>query len=180
MPDRHVSQCKGKTTTIPKPARGSGLNPSGLPIADQLYLPTEQPQMSMFDFNPYRQSALGWPGYGDEQGLSFYRDVQGATLFGGAQSTSLFGDVQGISSFRDAQEQGPSLYDNAQGPSSFSNMQEQPGPFYDNLQGMSSYNERPNYYNDFQDAVDLRCWPAENLNKNNKTKTTLLLSSPCA
>ncbi|KAG2040940.1 hypothetical protein BDR03DRAFT_1007710 [Suillus americanus] len=165
MPGRRVPQCKGKATTVPKPARGSGLNPSGLPIADQLYLPAEQPRMSMFDFNPYEPSTQGWSGYGDEQGPSFYG---GGASFGGAQGTMSFGGAQGALSLRDtlgvlslgdAQDQGPSLYDNAQdqgpsfsdnvpGPSSFG---EQPVPFYDGLQGASSYNEGLNYFNDFRE-----------------------------
>ncbi|KAG2060443.1 hypothetical protein BDR06DRAFT_966944 [Suillus hirtellus] len=41
---------------IPKPARGLGLNPSGLPAADQLNIPAEQPSVSAFGFNPYKDS----------------------------------------------------------------------------------------------------------------------------
>ncbi|KAG1742147.1 hypothetical protein EDB19DRAFT_1827799 [Suillus lakei] len=170
---------KGKTTTIPKPARGSGLNPSGLPIADQLYLPAEQPQMSAFDFDPYRQSALGWPGYGDEQGPSFYGDAQGATSFGGAQGASSFRGAQGASSFRGAQgvssfgdsqgvtlfgdsqgvtlfgdSQGVTLFGDLQGVSSFGDTQEQGPSLYDNAQGPSSFSdmqEQPGpFYDDSQ------------------------------
>lgn len=174
MPSRRVPQRKGKVTTIPKPARGSGLNPSGLPIADQLYLPAEQPQMTTFDFNPYEPSTQGWSGYGDEQGLSFYGDgasfgdAQGASSFGGAQGATSFGGAQGASSLRDAlgvsslgdtQDQGPSFYDNTQdqGPSFGDNVPgpsssgEQPVPFYGGSQGASSYNEGPNYFNDFRE-----------------------------
>jgi len=67
MPGGRGSQRKGKAA-IPKPARGSGLNPSGLPAADQLNLPAEQPQMSAFDFDPHGQTAPGWSGeYIDHQ-----------------------------------------------------------------------------------------------------------------
>ncbi|KAG2747602.1 hypothetical protein P692DRAFT_20875281 [Suillus brevipes Sb2] len=113
MPGRCVPQCKGKSTTIPKPARGSGLNPSGLLIADQLYLPAEQP----LDFDPYGQSMQGWPGYGDKQGPSFYGN---SALFGGTQGTSSSGDALGVLSLGAVQDQGPSFSDNAPGPLSFS------------------------------------------------------------
>ncbi|KAG2748112.1 hypothetical protein P692DRAFT_20875022 [Suillus brevipes Sb2] len=77
MPVKRASQRKVKATNIPKPAKGSGLNPSGLPVADQLNLPAEQPRMSAFDFDPYGQSGLGWPGYDNvqEQELSFFGDM---------------------------------------------------------------------------------------------------------
>ncbi|KAG1877842.1 hypothetical protein DFJ58DRAFT_835535 [Suillus subalutaceus] len=51
MPSARGSKCKGKAA-IPKLARGLGLNPSGLPAADQLNLNAEQPQMVPFDFDP--------------------------------------------------------------------------------------------------------------------------------
>jgi hypothetical protein len=62
MPGKCASQHKGKATNIPRPARGSNLNPSGLPVADQLHLPAEQSQMLAFGFDPCGQSGLGWPG----------------------------------------------------------------------------------------------------------------------
>ncbi|KAG0691569.1 hypothetical protein DFH29DRAFT_884158 [Suillus ampliporus] len=65
MPGGRGSQRKGKSA-IPKPARGSGLNPSGLPIADQLRLAAEQPRMSLFNFNPYRETG-GWQPQGMQQ-----------------------------------------------------------------------------------------------------------------
>ncbi|KAG0693788.1 hypothetical protein DFH29DRAFT_881176 [Suillus ampliporus] len=55
MPGGCGSQHKGKSAIL-KPARGSGLNPSGLPIADQLRLATELPRMSLFNFNLYGET----------------------------------------------------------------------------------------------------------------------------
>ncbi|KIK32877.1 hypothetical protein CY34DRAFT_18745 [Suillus luteus UH-Slu-Lm8-n1] len=124
MTGRCASQRKVKATNIPKPARGSGLNPSGLPVADQLHLPAEQPRMSAFNFDPYGQSGLGWSGYDNVQ----------------EQVSLFFGDAQpeGPSSFGDSPAQGPSLYDNPPGPSLYDNP---PGPsLYDNLPGPSSFN----------------------------------------
>ncbi|KAG0692407.1 hypothetical protein DFH29DRAFT_1008678 [Suillus ampliporus] len=64
MPGARGAPCKGKSA-IPKPVRGSGLNHSGLPIADQLHLEAEQPQMPEFDFNPYGGSgSVGWQAEG--------------------------------------------------------------------------------------------------------------------
>jgi hypothetical protein len=59
----HPSQQKGKAA-VPKPARGLGLNPSGLPAADQLNIPAEQPSVSAFGFNPHKESMQqsGGPG----------------------------------------------------------------------------------------------------------------------
>ncbi|KAG2134159.1 uncharacterized protein EDB93DRAFT_1107365 [Suillus bovinus] len=129
-PSGRGSQRKGKAV-VPKPARGSGLNPSGLPVADQLNLPAERPQMSAFDFDPYEQTVPGWPGalqqaYDDTQGQSSYGSFEG----GQEQGPSFYS--QGLSSFGDGQEQGPSFYSqgatsfgDAQGPLSFGDGQEQ-------------------------------------------------------
>ncbi|KAG2044582.1 hypothetical protein BDR03DRAFT_977422 [Suillus americanus] len=46
---------------VPKPLQGSGLNPLGKPATDQLCIPTEQPQMSSFNFDVHAASA-GWQG----------------------------------------------------------------------------------------------------------------------
>ncbi|KAG2084185.1 hypothetical protein BD769DRAFT_1397704 [Suillus cothurnatus] len=113
----HNSQRKGKTK-IPKPTRGSGLNPSGLPVADQLNLPAEQPQMSAFDFNPYGQQLL----YGDResQGQPLYRDTQEhcQALYGDSQEhgQALYGDTQehGQALYGDTQEHGQVLYGDSQ------------------------------------------------------------------
>ncbi|KAG1905856.1 uncharacterized protein F5891DRAFT_1182923 [Suillus fuscotomentosus] len=48
----HGPQQKSKAK-VPKPPRGSGLNPSGEPAIDQLRIPTEQPQMSYFAFDAH-------------------------------------------------------------------------------------------------------------------------------
>jgi len=55
MPVSRSSQRKSKAT-VPKPARGSGLNPSGLPAADQLNIAAEQPTMSAFSFDPHQEN----------------------------------------------------------------------------------------------------------------------------
>ncbi|KAG2048337.1 hypothetical protein BDR06DRAFT_1013114 [Suillus hirtellus] len=81
----HPSQRKGKAA-IPKPARGSGLNPSGLPAADQLNIPAEQPSMPAFGFNPHEDS-MQWQSGGPDQhsfrGLMHYDDshASGSTSF---------------------------------------------------------------------------------------------------
>ncbi|KAG1781686.1 hypothetical protein EV702DRAFT_1245234 [Suillus placidus] len=46
------SQRKSKAK-VPKPLRGSGLNPSGESATNQLNIPTEQPQMSFFSFDAH-------------------------------------------------------------------------------------------------------------------------------
>ncbi|KAG1848758.1 hypothetical protein DFJ58DRAFT_842855 [Suillus subalutaceus] len=60
MPRDRGPQRKTKAK-VPKPPRGSGLNPSGEPATDQLRIPTEQPQMSSFTFDAHAPSA-GWQG----------------------------------------------------------------------------------------------------------------------
>jgi hypothetical protein len=62
MSARRPPQRKGKTT-IPKPARGSGLNPSHAPADTQINLPDEQPQPPMMSFHPYQQSPLDYPSF---------------------------------------------------------------------------------------------------------------------
>ncbi|KAG1886384.1 uncharacterized protein F5891DRAFT_989057 [Suillus fuscotomentosus] len=80
------SQRKGKAA-VPKPARGSGLNPSGLPAADQLNIPAEQPSVPAFSFNPHEDS-MQWQSGGPDQhsfrGLTHYDDshASGSTSFG--------------------------------------------------------------------------------------------------
>ncbi|KAG1885928.1 uncharacterized protein F5891DRAFT_1201295 [Suillus fuscotomentosus] len=52
MPSSRGPQRKSKAK-VPKPPRGSGLNPSGEPAINQLCIPTEQPQMSYFAFDAH-------------------------------------------------------------------------------------------------------------------------------
>ncbi|KAG1802615.1 uncharacterized protein HD556DRAFT_1437682 [Suillus plorans] len=69
MPSEHNSQRQRKTKAkVPKPPRGSGLNPSGEPATDQLYIPTEQPQMSSFDFDAHAAPG-SWQGSNDDSAL---------------------------------------------------------------------------------------------------------------
>ncbi|KAG1885399.1 hypothetical protein F4604DRAFT_1675978 [Suillus subluteus] len=72
-PTSHPSQRtqrKGKAA-VPKPARGLGLNPSGLPAADQLNIMAEQPTMSAFGFDPHQEDQdsmqEGWRSVGQDQ-----------------------------------------------------------------------------------------------------------------
>ncbi|KAG1869860.1 hypothetical protein C8R48DRAFT_671083 [Suillus tomentosus] len=125
------SQRKGKAA-IPKPPRGSGLNPSGLPAAGQLNLSAEQPQMSAFDFDPYAQSVgerqATQQQFHDAHGSSFYGDGGGPSSYGPAQGSSTYGDGGGPSSYGPAQ--GSSTYGDGGGPSSY-------GP----AQGSSTYGD---------------------------------------
>ncbi|KAG1904152.1 uncharacterized protein F5891DRAFT_1184326 [Suillus fuscotomentosus] len=80
------SQRKGKAA-VPKPARGSGLNPSGLPAADQLNIPAEQPSVSAFGFNPHEDSMQrqsGGPDWHSFRGPTQYDDshASSSTSFG--------------------------------------------------------------------------------------------------
>ncbi|KAG1884817.1 uncharacterized protein F5891DRAFT_1202465 [Suillus fuscotomentosus] len=69
MPSERNSQRQRKTKAkVPKPPRGSGLNPSGEPATDQLYIPTEQPQMSSFDFDAHAAPG-GWQGSNNDSAL---------------------------------------------------------------------------------------------------------------
>ncbi|KAG1888868.1 uncharacterized protein F5891DRAFT_1199150 [Suillus fuscotomentosus] len=69
MPSERNSQRQQKTKAkVPKPPRGSGLNPSGEPATDQLYIPTEQPQMSSFNFDAHAAPG-GWQGSNDDSAL---------------------------------------------------------------------------------------------------------------
>ncbi|KAG1898799.1 uncharacterized protein F5891DRAFT_1187514 [Suillus fuscotomentosus] len=69
MPSEHNSQQQRKTKAkVPKPPRGSGLNPSGELATDQLYIPTEQPQMSSFDFDAHAAPG-GWQGSNNDSAL---------------------------------------------------------------------------------------------------------------
>ncbi|KAG2348171.1 hypothetical protein BDR05DRAFT_945082 [Suillus weaverae] len=94
MPGGSGSQCKGKVA-VPKPTRGSGLNPSGLPAASQLNLPTEQPQMSVYNFNPHGQTGLQWQGMQQNaQNLQYLQD-QGQMLYGGEEAQAqAYGDEE--------------------------------------------------------------------------------------
>ncbi|KAG1870898.1 hypothetical protein F4604DRAFT_1926467 [Suillus subluteus] len=132
MSGRRGSQRKGKAA-IPKPPRGSGLNPSGLPAADQLNLPAEQPRMSAFNFNPYDQSVGGWQGQGAQQNA----EGQDSMSFRGGEGSSSFSHAQGSMSF-------------GGGEGSFSHAQ---GSSYRYRQGSSSYadEEVTDFYNHFQD-----------------------------
>ncbi|KAG1817123.1 uncharacterized protein BJ212DRAFT_1480359 [Suillus subaureus] len=114
------SKCKGKAA-IPKPARGSGLNPSGLPAADQLNLDAEQPQMVPFNFDPYGQSVGGWQDtqqqlYGNTEGPSFGHTqgqaaTQGQLPYNHTQGLLPYGDGEGLMSYG----AGPSSFVHAQG-----------------------------------------------------------------
>lgn len=64
MSSARGTQRKSKAK-VPKPPRGSGLNPSGELAANQLRIPTEQPQMSFFRFDPHTASG-GWQQGDDE------------------------------------------------------------------------------------------------------------------
>ncbi|KAG1875321.1 hypothetical protein C8R48DRAFT_769325 [Suillus tomentosus] len=55
MPSERGPQRKTKAK-VPKPPRGSGLNPSGEPASGQLHIPTEQPRMSQFNFDAHAAS----------------------------------------------------------------------------------------------------------------------------
>ncbi|KAG2753850.1 hypothetical protein P692DRAFT_20870647 [Suillus brevipes Sb2] len=46
---------------VPKPPRGSGLNPSGQPSSGQLNIASEQLQMPDHMFDPYSDGSGGWP-----------------------------------------------------------------------------------------------------------------------
>jgi hypothetical protein len=63
LPPLRMSSARGtqrkSKAKVPKPPRGSGLNPSGELAANQLRIPTEQPQMSFFRFDPHAASG-GW------------------------------------------------------------------------------------------------------------------------
>ncbi|KAG0702297.1 hypothetical protein DFH29DRAFT_875215 [Suillus ampliporus] len=52
---RGRSQRKSKAA-VPKPPRGSGLNPSGLATDNQINIPAEQPRMMQSYFDPYGES----------------------------------------------------------------------------------------------------------------------------
>ncbi|KAG1730409.1 uncharacterized protein EDB91DRAFT_1085464 [Suillus paluster] len=97
---RRCSQRKGKAA-VPKPARGSGLNPSGM---------QQQGQPSYED-----KQGQGGLSYGHAQGPSLYGHAQGPSPYGHAQGLSLYGDAQGPLLYGDTQ--GPSLYGAGQGPS---------------------------------------------------------------
>ncbi|KAG1798705.1 hypothetical protein EV424DRAFT_1352499 [Suillus variegatus] len=85
------SQChaprKGKTT-IPKPPRGSGLNPSHAPADTQINIPDKQPwppEMSNFDphqqqyaFGTYNQLSPGYSNPGDSSGAGYTNSLLGA------------------------------------------------------------------------------------------------------
>ncbi|KAG2106851.1 hypothetical protein BD769DRAFT_1694391 [Suillus cothurnatus] len=83
------SQRNGKAA-IPKPARGLGLNPSGLPAADQLNIPAEQPSVSAFSFNPHEESMQqsGGPDQHSFHGLTQNDNslTSSSTMFGTSQS----------------------------------------------------------------------------------------------
>ncbi|KAG1738107.1 uncharacterized protein EDB91DRAFT_1249420 [Suillus paluster] len=92
MSTKHPSKPKGKAA-VPKPARGLGLNPSGLPAAEQLNITAEQPSMSAFSFNPHEESQEGiqegWQIGGPDNYQPSYDDVYapGPSREQGAQFT---------------------------------------------------------------------------------------------
>ncbi|KAG2093733.1 uncharacterized protein F5147DRAFT_657355 [Suillus discolor] len=70
MPSERGPQRKTKAK-VPKPPRGSGLNPSGEPATGQLHIPTEQPSMSQFNFDAHAPSG-GVPTPISSGSTSFY------------------------------------------------------------------------------------------------------------
>ncbi|KAG1858448.1 hypothetical protein DFJ58DRAFT_876727 [Suillus subalutaceus] len=92
---------------VPKPPRGSGLNPSGEPATDQLRIPTEQPQMSSFTFDAHAPSA-GWQGDTDsglptQMSASMHSWSMQDTNFNGrfSHGTSSLEDDAGFNDHRD-------------------------------------------------------------------------------
>ncbi|KAG2346738.1 hypothetical protein BDR05DRAFT_997145 [Suillus weaverae] len=118
MSSRRGSQQKSKAK-VPKPLRGSGLNPSGESATNQLNILTEQPQMSFFSFDAHAPSI--WQDDDD-------RDAPMSS----AGNTSLhplwsYGDMQGGSqgTFDNYSQGGPSQVpqtDVMQGPSTTASM----------------------------------------------------------
>ncbi|KAG1777253.1 hypothetical protein EV702DRAFT_1045623 [Suillus placidus] len=149
MPGGRGSQRKGKVT-IPKPTRGSGLNPSGLLAASQLNLPTEQPQMSVYDFNPHEQTGLQWQGaqqntqnlqYQQDQGQMSYGDEQAqAQAYGGEQgeSQSYGGTQEQAQSYGGTQEQDQAYGGTQDQAQAYGGVQDQ-AQAYGGAQASSSY-----------------------------------------
>ncbi|KAG1751907.1 hypothetical protein EDD22DRAFT_850688 [Suillus occidentalis] len=174
MPGGRGSHRKGRVA-VPKPTRGSGLNPSGLPAASQLHIPTEQPQMSLYDFDPHGHTGINWQD-AQQNAQNQYPQAQlpsmqasSSSLAGAygslpsmqASSLSLSG-AQGLSQEREGAfggMQASSSYAGAQGM-----LQEQEGVFggtqasssYVGAQGSSSYDAEPEYdfFDEFRDAFD--------------------------
>ncbi|KAG1895476.1 uncharacterized protein F5891DRAFT_984260 [Suillus fuscotomentosus] len=94
MSTQHRAPRKGKTT-IPKPPRGSGLNPSHAPADTQINIPDEQPrppEMSNFDphqrqhaFGTYNQPSPGYSNPGDSSSGAGYTN----SLLGAGYTNSL-------------------------------------------------------------------------------------------
>ncbi|KAG1789573.1 hypothetical protein EV424DRAFT_1355681 [Suillus variegatus] len=70
MPSSRGPQRKSKAK-VPKPPRGSGLNPSGEPAIDQLRIPTEQLQMSYFAFDAHESTSQHSHSYSSTQSAGF-------------------------------------------------------------------------------------------------------------
>ncbi|KAG2148852.1 hypothetical protein DEU56DRAFT_909166 [Suillus clintonianus] len=91
MAANRPSRQKGKAA-VPKPAQGSGLNPSGHPAADQLNIAAEQPSMSAFSFNPHQLSQDGQEGWQiPDNSQQSYQDIplmRKCTYASGAPHTS--------------------------------------------------------------------------------------------
>ncbi|KAG1780066.1 hypothetical protein EV702DRAFT_1043424 [Suillus placidus] len=165
MPGGHSSQCKGKVT-IPKPTRGSGLNPSGLPAASQLNLPTEQPQMSVYDFNLHGQTGLQWQGVQQNTQNLQYQQDEGQMSYGDKQAqVQAYGGEQGESqSYGGTQEQAQSYGGTQEQDQAYGGTQDQAQAYggaqalssYGGAQGSSSYaDEQPyNFYDHFRDVFD--------------------------
>ncbi|KAG2127480.1 hypothetical protein DEU56DRAFT_958638 [Suillus clintonianus] len=130
MTSKRPPQRKGKAA-VPKPPRGSGLNPSGFPLANQLYLPAEQPHMPAFNFDPYAPRDAdtqdqplfnnAGPSYSPSNNLGFYSgaDAQnqpfdGPSYSGASQQGQSYDGpsyLGGDSGEPDTQSQGPPFYD---------------------------------------------------------------------
>ncbi|KAG1808427.1 uncharacterized protein BJ212DRAFT_1485076 [Suillus subaureus] len=161
MSGAHGSKRKGKAA-IPKPARGSGLNPSGLPAADQLNLDAEQPQMVPFNFDPYGQSVGGWQDtqqqlYGNAEGPSFCHmqgqaPTQGQLPYDHTQGSLPYGDGEGSMSYG----AGPSLFVHTQGLS----YQDGEGTLYGDGEGSVSYRTGPS---SFSHAQGSSCRDSQNI-----------------
>ncbi|KAG2121047.1 uncharacterized protein F5147DRAFT_647392 [Suillus discolor] len=61
---------------VPKPPRGSGLNPSGEPAINQLRIPTEQLQMSYFGFDAHETTHNGTqsPSFDNQSSWDFFQN----------------------------------------------------------------------------------------------------------
>ncbi|KAG2102301.1 uncharacterized protein F5147DRAFT_776452 [Suillus discolor] len=85
MPSSRGPQRKSKAK-VPKPPRGSGLNPLGEPAIDQLRIPTEQPQMSYFGFDAHETTPQHDHSYSGTQSASFETTPQHGHSYSSTQS----------------------------------------------------------------------------------------------